>query len=321
MKIRSGVAALCLAAAISLLGAAASSAATQVGNACKAEVGFAAGTALQLTEASANPLPLAVPSAGVITSWRVDAVAAGAETEEKLKVFRPSSSSSFQVVAESDPQSIGGVENVANTRIPVQAGDRIGVHGMPDFLFCEGGPGDVMAANDEDSPIGSTPLFAEILEARLDALATVEPDADGDGYGDETQDGCPQSAAYQGPCPVVELHARTKRKRKRLWIVVRASMEAEVTVYGQAMWGFKPKNRKLGKRNLIVPLYGGTKTVAPGKPTRFPIRDSKEVKRRLRRLTPKESIRTRITVTAPNIAGDPTTTILKPRLHGWKQRG
>lgn len=315
------MATLGLTAAISLLGAASASAATEVGNACKAEVGFAAGTALQLTEASPNPLPLAVPSAGVITNWRVDASSAGAIAEERLKVFRPSGPSSFHVVAESDPQPVSSEENVAKTRIPVQAGDRVGVYGTPFFLFCEGGPGDVMAANDEDSPIGSTPTFAEVLEARLDLLATVEPDADGDGYGDETQDGCPQSAAYHEACPVVQLQARPKRKRKRLWIVVTTDREAEVTVYGQAMWGFKPKNRKLGKRNLIVPLYGATETVVPGQPTRFPIRNSKEVKRRLHRLTPKESIRTRITVTAPNLAGDPTTEVLKPRLHGWKRRG
>jgi len=129
-----------------------------------------------------------------------------------------------------------------------------------------------------------------------------------------------RGAAYQTACPVVELSVRTVRKRKSLRLLVTASMGAEVTVYGQAMWGFKPKRKDLGKRNLIVPLYGGTKAVAAGQPTRFPIRYSKEVKRRLSRITAKESIRTRITVTAPNLAGAPTTRILKPRLHGWMRR-
>ena len=29
---------------------------------------------------------------------------------------------------------------------------------------------------------------------------TIEPDADGDGFGDETQDGCPSQAVSQGAC-------------------------------------------------------------------------------------------------------------------------
>ncbi len=311
--------ALGLAAAISLFGTASASAATEIGNACKAEAGFPTGTALQLTEATPNALPLASPSAGVITRWRVDVVAPGAAAEERLKVFRPTGPSAFQVVAESDPQSMSAEENVAGARIPVQAGDRVGVYGAPFILFCEGGPGDVVGVNAEDSPIDSDPAFAEVTETRLPVVATVEPDADGDGYGDETQDGCPQSAAYHEACPVVGLQAGAVHKRKRLWIAVTASMGTEVTVYGQAMWGFKPKRKDLGKRNLIVPLYGGTNTLVAGQPTRFPIRYSKAVKRRLRRLTPKESIRTRITVTAANLAGAPTTEVLKPRLHGWKR--
>ena len=31
---------------------------------------------------------------------------------------------------------------------------------------------------------------------------TLEPDADGDGFGDETQDGCPTEPATQGECQV-----------------------------------------------------------------------------------------------------------------------
>jgi hypothetical protein len=35
---------------------------------------------------------------------------------------------------------------------------------------------------------------------RLNLIATLEPDADHDGYGDETQDGCPGDRADHGPC-------------------------------------------------------------------------------------------------------------------------
>src|SRR5262249_55804628 len=36
---------------------------------------------------------------------------------------------------------------------------------------------------------------------RINMAAVVEPDADGDGFGDETQDGCPTNASIQTACP------------------------------------------------------------------------------------------------------------------------
>ena len=36
---------------------------------------------------------------------------------------------------------------------------------------------------------------------RLNVTASIEPDADGDGYGDETQDGCTTNSSAQGQCP------------------------------------------------------------------------------------------------------------------------
>jgi hypothetical protein len=36
---------------------------------------------------------------------------------------------------------------------------------------------------------------------RVNVSATIEPDADRDGYGDETQDRCPTDPSTQGPCP------------------------------------------------------------------------------------------------------------------------
>jgi len=44
-------------------------------------------------------------------------------------------------------------------------------------------------------PRGSNEAANELLVA-----ATIEPDADGDGFGDETQDGCPSQASSQGEC-------------------------------------------------------------------------------------------------------------------------
>jgi hypothetical protein len=43
----------------------------------------------------------------------------------------------------------------------------------------------------------------------------VEPDADHDGFGDETQDQCPTDASTQGPCPVAPVTPVTTVKKKK----------------------------------------------------------------------------------------------------------
>ncbi len=94
------------------------------------------------------------------------------------------------------------------TRLPIKAGDRIGVE-----LSCEGmsGPGVGTVAESGDSLSywnpglvdgampGSTPFSTTPATAAL-VNADVEPDADADGFGDETQDFCDTDAATQGPC-------------------------------------------------------------------------------------------------------------------------
>ena len=52
-----------------------------------------------------------------------------------------------------------------------------------------------------------------ICERRTASLA--EADADGDGFGDETQDACPSDATTQAACPAPETQI-TKRPKKRL---------------------------------------------------------------------------------------------------------
>ena len=48
---------------------------------------------------------------------------------------------------------------------------------------------------DGQGPRGSTDVTEELL-----VQVTIEPDADGDGFGDETQDQCPTQADTHGPC-------------------------------------------------------------------------------------------------------------------------
>jgi Ca2+-binding RTX toxin-like protein len=89
------------------------------------------------------------------------------------------------------------------TQISVKAGDYIGIRSTSGECGIETGN----AADTWDfrfgtaTPVGATGNFAELSGGIWDISAQLEPDADGDGFGDETQDQCPTDPSTQGPCP------------------------------------------------------------------------------------------------------------------------
>jgi hypothetical protein len=301
-------------------------AATEVGNDCEANATEVGSTILPLATSSESSLPIGVPTAGVATKWMVRSIPGTDIHTERLKVLRPTADPlRFQVVGESDLEDTTGGLSSFDIGIPVQPGDRFGVSGKPGegAIACPPRPGDVEGILAGDPPLGSTPSFAESEASQAAVSAIVEPDSDGDGYGDETQDGCPQSAAYHGECPVVALGARASVYRRSIVLSVSASLQAPVFVYGQVGWGFKPKPkggaRISAKHHLIVGLRGGTKTAEPGRPARFRINLPRPVRRRLGGIAPRESLKAKLTVSAPNIAGPDSVRKMTVRLRGRKR--
>jgi hypothetical protein len=144
---------------------------------------------------------------GVITSWSVRK----ATGTVALRVLRGRSGEFVPNelhatnISESADQAGSGSDTVQtfDAHQPVAAGDYIGITlvtgssigyliGSGDQIFEVGGDTSV---NDVDDPTPDN--FEPLLSA------TVEPDADGDGFGDESEDACPSSAATNGACPIV----------------------------------------------------------------------------------------------------------------------
>jgi hypothetical protein len=141
----------------------------------------------------------ATAPAGVIVRWRFQG-----EGALSLVVYRPSSRTQSQLVAArpavSDLLTGAGAGMVvqAPARIPVAAGDMIGVlvpEGAKLFSPAPGG-GLLWTGQEQGGTLTAGPPQPG------DALyqADVEADADGDGFGDETQDLCPSQPATQGTC-------------------------------------------------------------------------------------------------------------------------
>ncbi|HEU4944844.1 MAG TPA: hypothetical protein VFT10_06740 [Solirubrobacterales bacterium] len=298
--------------AVSLVGASVASAATEVGSACTGDRAEPPpNTIVQLASTSNPSLVSPIQQAGVITKWKVAVIAYPGGISEKLKVLRPAGVNTFTTVGESTTQAVVSGLNTFDTRIPVQAGDRIGASSPLAVIYCEAvsAPTDVLGVALGDTGVGSTTTFAEQPKGQLSLAAIVEPDGDGDGYGDETQDLCPQNAAFQVPCPVVTLSTSRTVRKGLVKVLVTADLQATVTVAGTV---------KLGK-GKTAKLKGGTQVVAPGTIATFTLLFTQKLKEKLKALSSKQSLPLSISVTAPNPVGSASSKTLKANLKGQKK--
>jgi hypothetical protein len=102
------------------------------------------------------------------------------------------------------------------TRLTIEAGDELGIGVV-------GSSSSILNARAATS--GATARFSSPSQAngistsgtantnlRLLLNADLEPDADHDGYGDQTQDGCPANAAIQADCSPKKKKCKKKKK-------------------------------------------------------------------------------------------------------------
>jgi hypothetical protein len=148
----------------------------------------------------------AVPVAGVITSWSFQAGASPPRL--KLKLGRRLSGNDYGIIGESSLQlPAPNTVNTFATRIPVRAGDLLGAYlassGACGYAPFGGRPGDatnVVGYVIGDVGAGGSATFTSVGNLLLDLSARVEPDADLDGFGDETEDSCFTDPSTHGAC-------------------------------------------------------------------------------------------------------------------------
>jgi hypothetical protein len=251
-----------------------------------------------------------------------------------MRVFRATGNpNEFTNVAETSYEVVSAGVDTFETRIPVQAGDRFGAWGPFGALTCTtGNAADSLGTFTGDAMVNSTHIFSASPGDQVAVSAVVEADVDGDGFGDETQDLCPQKAALQTACPPIALDAFPIVLKQSVLVLVSSSAATPVHVFGQVGWRLQKKGgpaqiakanpgpRKPPTTGLIVGLTGGTQTVNPGEVARFNVKLPKSVKRRLSRLSPKESVKVTLTASTTDLAGRIATKVLTLRLPG-RDRG
>ena len=168
-----------------------------------------------------------IPDDGVVTSWSHRASEVSPVANAQLTIARDAGSGNYTVIAQGAKEAIVPAEmNTFATRVPVAAGDLLGIGTAPSggacVRFADGGYG--AAYGDDDLTPGTTAPFTAQTGLQIDVSAVVEPDADADGYGDESQDACPSDAMRQTGCAAPDTRSpearfdktpakKTKRKR------------------------------------------------------------------------------------------------------------
>lgn len=162
------------------------------------------------------PGGFAAPSAGVITSWQITTGTAGAISSMTFALRTVSGGGgSFVIGQRGAPHAIpnAGGDLSFPERMSIGAGGKLGVdvqvNGQPGagpYFYHSAGTLDYYTApyalspaadvNTDFSPGGGLPYYY-----RISLRATLEPDVDLDGYGDETQDKCVQRADAHESCP------------------------------------------------------------------------------------------------------------------------
>lgn len=164
---------------------------------------------------SGNPDAGGAPSAGVVTKVRLRAKVVEHPTQVTFLLAdltpEPSGSATASIAAIGPTVTLQPTEDAEeatgetpigefDVRMPVRKGQQLAVQGT-EFEATYNASGDKFSYVFM-SPLQASQIPQPSLEATGELLVqgVIEPDADGDGFGDETQDRCPAQRTTQGAC-------------------------------------------------------------------------------------------------------------------------
>jgi hypothetical protein len=255
--------------AVIVLGAAPTAgAATEIGSTFDPGTSSCGNLLLQSVSPPADPY--GAPAAGVITSWSYQANASEIPVQLQLKVGRAAGTNQFTIVGESTVETASSLPlNSFLTRIPVQAGDLIGLRPVTIGLPCIRGmsPGYSYSAYvmGNDLAPGTTATFnPPVPTVQIDIAANLEPDGDGDGFGDETQDRCLGVPGPMDGCPSnLFTFGKLKRNTDRGTAVLTINVPnpGELTAAGKGVAGTAGISKAVaaGSASLLIRATGKKK--------------------------------------------------------------
>lgn len=280
---------------------------------------------------SAGPSYEVPAGGGVITSWSLVTGNRPSFTGPyTLELLRANPDNSYTVAAR-DPEHIttsadgSPVASTFSVRIPVSGGELLAVWdgaagtqseatlALQDTANMTDG-----AAEDTNQPTdpasGSSVSFGLVeFQARLLLSAVMEPDADHDGFGDETQDQCPSNASIQGPCPPVS--PPVVKDTSPPLVSASIAKLLKLSRHGSISFVLTSSENATGTASATVALpksarvarFKTTKLrLSAGKRTRVSLRLTRSALTTVRRALRHHRLKTKITVTLKDAAGNRT---------------
>ncbi|HEY1854472.1 MAG TPA: hypothetical protein VGG40_07780 [Solirubrobacterales bacterium] len=168
------------------------------------------GGGCMLIQTSASGASTAAPFNGVVVRWRVLNASSGS-FRARVVAFREDAGGGFlkyNVLRSSAAQSISApfgplVSKLSTfeTRLPIQAGQYVALSGGGAGFQSSMGGATYFSSIPPD-PLDGNVATGELHNGTVLYDADIEPDVDGDGYGDVSQDSCPADASiHEGSCP------------------------------------------------------------------------------------------------------------------------
>ncbi|HEY5977908.1 MAG TPA: hypothetical protein VIT85_08630 [Solirubrobacterales bacterium] len=280
----------------SLAAAPGASAATVVGDDCVADSITGEATLVELANGSGRQV--AVPANGIITRWQVQGIPEFGGIPQWMKILRPTGAANFFRAIDEEVGVIDGTSSYP-TRIPVQAGDRIGLASDEATFICKSQAGSETGFFEGNLPVGAETIFNAAPGTGVPVMATVEPDADNDGYGDETQDLCPRSAELLVACPALGIDAYAVQTRGFVKIFAAPFGPGKASIAFNAKVKI-PAADSPTRKSLDV-TWKGTRSGTQGQFTTAKLKFSRHLIESLKR--PGVALPLKIKVTATNVAG------------------
>jgi hypothetical protein len=258
---------------------------------------------------------------GVVTGWKVRVGPGQTPLPQRLEIYRVvNEKEEYRQEFQTPLETIHPGDNFFPARIPVWAGANLGLYGPNGTFACNTGELLATGTFEGSASLGEVRTVTGLIGFRAPLTVVVERDQDRDGYGDETQDGCPVYALSHTACPVLTLISSVTATTKRAILLdVGTGDPAQVQVSGQIGWGIRrrahgrPAKRKA---RVVFGLSGGTQDIPAAATVTFTIPLPKAVERRLAKLSPKENLKAHLFVTATNPIGHQVTRYLIVRLPG-----
>jgi hypothetical protein len=273
--------------------------------------------------------PYVVPAGGgVITSWTFHAVdAPGAAW---VQFYMPTGVlNQYTLIGESNPRTFSlGETATTQTQISVPAGAHLGSDVIgPEPTFGTSNPADQAGAFTLGAQIGATSILPKILDhIRVNMSAIIEPDADHDGFGDETQDACPSDPTQQLACapgttpggsgsstnskagPLVSLVTPGRESIRSGYVTIAAMSVGKVTVSASGQVVLPGSAR-------VHALRSTSKALATGNRTTLKLKIPKLTLRAIRgRLAHHKKVSAKVTVSARSADGTTSSTTVAVRL-------